>query len=103
MAWFLILRAHKETDGPTVRPVRGRTTSQQEAQKMKRRSFLKGAAGVAAMAAAGNAPALAQASGSRVLRMIPHANLTSVDPIWTTAYITRNHAYMVWDTLYGTD
>lgn len=70
---------------------------------MRRRSFLKGAAGVAAMTAAGTAPALAQSANARVLRMIPHANLTSVDPIWTTAYITRNHSYMVWDTLYGTD
>ena len=71
---------------------------------MRRRTFLKGtAASVAAMAAAGSAPALAQPAGNRVLRMIPHANLTSVDPIWTTAYISRNHAYMVWDTLYGTD
>ena len=70
---------------------------------MRRRTFLKGGASLAAMAAAGAAPALAQPAGSRVLRMIPHANLTSVDPIWTTAYISRNHAYMVWDTLYGTD
>jgi peptide/nickel transport system substrate-binding protein len=70
---------------------------------MRRRTFLKGGASLAAMAAAGKAPALAQQAGNRVLRMIPHANLTSVDPIWTTAYISRNHAYMVWDTLYGTD
>ena len=25
----------------------------------------------------------------------------NVDPIWTTAYITRNHGYMVYDTLFG--
>jgi len=25
------------------------------------------------------------------------------DPIWTTAYITRNHGYLVYDTLFGTD
>ncbi len=71
---------------------------------MRRRTFLKGsAASVAAMAAAGRAPALAQPAGNRVLRMIPHANLTSVDPIWTTAYISRNHGYLVWDTLFGTN
>ena len=34
---------------------------------------------------------------------MPQANLTSPDPIWTTANVTRNHAYMVWDTLYGLD
>ena len=37
-----------------------------------------------AMAAAGAAPALAQPAGNRVLRMIPHANLTSVDPVGLT-------------------
>jgi peptide/nickel transport system substrate-binding protein len=26
-----------------------------------------------------------------------------LDPIWTTAYITRNHGYLVYDTLFGTD
>ena len=25
------------------------------------------------------------------------------DPIWTTAYITRNHGYMVYDTLFAVD
>lgn len=35
--------------------------------------------------------------------MVPQANLTSLDPIWTTANITRNHGYMVYDTLYGMD
>ncbi len=24
-----------------------------------------------------------------------------VDPVWTTAYVTHNHGYMVFDTLYG--
>jgi len=26
-----------------------------------------------------------------VLRVVPHADLKNIDPIWTTAYITRNH------------
>ena len=34
-----------------------------------------------------------------VLRVVPHADLKNLDPIWTTAYITRNHGYMVYDTL----
>jgi peptide/nickel transport system substrate-binding protein len=38
-----------------------------------------------------------------VIRSIPIGNLKVVDPIWTTAYITRNHAYMVWDTLFALD
>ncbi|WP_366655650.1 ABC transporter substrate-binding protein [Fodinicurvata sp. EGI_FJ10296] len=37
------------------------------------------------------------------IRSIPIGNLTVLDPIWTTAYITRNHAYMVWDTLFAMD
>jgi len=38
-----------------------------------------------------------------VIRSIPIGNLKVIDPIWTTAYITRNHAYMVWDTLFSLD
>ena len=37
------------------------------------------------------------------LRVVKHSDLKIVDPIWTTAYITRNHAYMVWDTLFALD
>ena len=37
------------------------------------------------------------------LRFVPHADLKIVDPIWTTAYITRNHGYMIYDTLFATD
>ena len=28
-----------------------------------------------------------------LLRFIPQTDLTVLDPIWTTAYVTRNHAY----------
>jgi peptide/nickel transport system substrate-binding protein len=38
-----------------------------------------------------------------VLRVVPHADLKNLDPIWTTAYITRNHGYMVYDTLIALD
>jgi peptide/nickel transport system substrate-binding protein len=38
-----------------------------------------------------------------ILRIAPHSNLTILDPIWTTAYISRNHGYMIYDTLFGTD
>lgn len=38
-----------------------------------------------------------------VLRSVPIGNLQVLDPIWTTAYITRNHAYMIWDTLFALD
>ena len=38
-----------------------------------------------------------------MLKVIPHADLKNIDPIWTTAYITRNHGYMVYDTLFAMD
>ena len=38
-----------------------------------------------------------------VLRIVPHSNLAVLDPIWTTAYMSRNHGYMIYDTLFGTD
>ncbi len=39
----------------------------------------------------------------KVLRIVPHSNLNILDPIWTTQYMARNHGYMVYDTLFGTD
>src|ERR1700751_350082 len=48
------------------------------------------------------APA-ALAQGQKVLKFIPQADLRILDPITTTAYITRNHGYMIYDTLFATD
>ncbi|WP_242662120.1 ABC transporter substrate-binding protein, partial [Teichococcus deserti] len=62
-----------------------------------RRSFI--ALGAAALAA----PRLASAQASRVLRFIPHADLAVTDPTLSAAYVTRNHAYLVYDTLFGQD
>ncbi|MDP3085173.1 MAG: ABC transporter substrate-binding protein [Rubrivivax sp.] len=45
-------------------------------------------------------PTMAQ---TNVLRVVPHSNLAILDPIWTTAYMSRNHGYMIYDTLFGTD
>src|ERR1700709_123767 len=71
---------------------------------MKRRTFLQSAAAGAAIGTTSLArPALAQAAGSRGLKFIPHADLTVVDPVLTTAYVTRHHALMIWDQLYGVD
>jgi peptide/nickel transport system substrate-binding protein len=47
-------------------------------------------------------PARAQSSGS-VLRFVPHADLSIIDPHWTGVYITRNYGYMVYDTLFALD
>lgn len=37
------------------------------------------------------------------LRVVPHSGLKILDPIWTTAYISRNHGYMIYDTLFAMD
>jgi peptide/nickel transport system substrate-binding protein len=69
---------------------------------MDRRRFL---AGGAALAASGSLarPALAAGDAAHVLRFIPGADVTILDPLATTAYPTRNHGHMCWDTLYGLD
>src|SRR5204862_3007767 len=43
------------------------------------------------------------AAQQKVLKFIPQADLRILDPIATTAYITRNHGYMVYDTLFAMD
>ena len=48
-------------------------------------------------------PALAQGTDKSTLRVIPQANLTSLDPVWTTAVVTRNHAFMVFDQICAQD
>ena len=69
---------------------------------MKRRSFL--AASTAAIGAASlAAPATVRAQSQSTLKFIPQADLSVLDPHWTTAYVTRNHGYLVFDTLYGQD
>ncbi|MBK7657135.1 MAG: hypothetical protein IPJ18_21095 [Betaproteobacteria bacterium] len=42
--------------------------------------------------------ALAQANHGTVFRIVPHSNLAILDPIWTTADMSRNHGYMIYDT-----
>jgi peptide/nickel transport system substrate-binding protein len=65
---------------------------------ISRRGFLAGSA--AALAA--GAPAFAQKRGG-TLRFVPAADLKILDPVWTTSTITRNHAYLIYDTLFGVD
>jgi peptide/nickel transport system substrate-binding protein len=47
--------------------------------------------------------ARAEATSVKTLRFIAAADLRVLDPIWTTAYITRNHGYMGFDTLFALD
>jgi len=43
------------------------------------------------------------AHAEKVLRVNMHSDLKIVDPIWTTAYMSRNYGYMVYDTLFAID
>jgi peptide/nickel transport system substrate-binding protein len=45
----------------------------------------------------------ASAAGPRTITAVMHSDLRVIDPGFTTAYITRDHGYMVYDTLVATD
>jgi peptide/nickel transport system substrate-binding protein len=67
---------------------------------MQRRDLFKSAlAGAAALAA----PGIVRGEAASTLTFVPHADLASLDPVWTTADITRNFSLAVYDTLYAFD
>jgi peptide/nickel transport system substrate-binding protein len=78
---------------------------------MRRRDVLRtgalGATGLALPAGLADraltSPALAQPAANRVLKFIPQSDVAVVDPIVTTAYVTRHHGFLIYDTLYGVD
>lgn len=69
---------------------------------INRRDLIK-----AGMAAVGTAivarPGWAQATAGRTLKFVPQANLSILDPVFTTAAVSVTHGYCVFDTLYGVD
>ncbi|BCB17690.1 ABC transporter substrate-binding protein [Bosea sp. ANAM02] len=69
---------------------------------MKRRDFLMGTAALGLAGPALPGPAAAQASAT-LMKFVPQANLSALDPVWTTATVTNNHGYYVFDMLYGAD
>ena len=73
------------------------------AMPQSRRSFLAASAAAAAAGSALALPAVTRAQGRTTLKVIPQIDLGILDPHTTTAYVTRNHGYMVFDTLYGMD
>jgi peptide/nickel transport system substrate-binding protein len=68
---------------------------------MLRRGFMAGSAAAVAGAGLLARPAIAQPV--KPLVFVPQANLASLDPVWTTATVTRNYAFLVFETLYGMD
>src|SRR5271170_8124348 len=70
------------------------------AHRMTRREFAA-IGGLGLVALASGRPALA--ADSKTLRFIVRTDLRVLDPIWTTAYVSRNHGYMIFDTLFALD
>jgi peptide/nickel transport system substrate-binding protein len=72
-------------------------------QGLTRRRFAQSMAAVGVLGR--GLPALAQAgaSSAKILKMIPQNDLRVLDPIWTSSYVTRNHGYCVFDTLFALD
>src|SRR3984885_10770271 len=65
---------------------------------MKRRDFLAGSAATALAT-----PAVWGAGNPRLLKFVPQSDIALLDPDLAPALGTRNHAYLVYDTLYGVD
>jgi peptide/nickel transport system substrate-binding protein len=66
---------------------------------MQATTILRGSALATAMV---SALAIGQAMAQQnTLKAVMHSDLKILDPNWTTAYIVRNHGYMVWDTLFA--
>ena len=57
----------------------------------------------AGILAASLSASLGAADAQVTLKAVMHSDVKIVDPIWTTAYITRNHGYLVYDTLFAMD
>jgi peptide/nickel transport system substrate-binding protein len=71
-------------------------------KRLSRRQVLGGAAATAATIAL-DVPAIHAKKSAGTIRFVAQADLKVLDPVWTTGYITRNHGYLVYDTLFGTD
>jgi peptide/nickel transport system substrate-binding protein len=69
---------------------------------LTRRDFGRTTAVAALATAVAHLPARA-ADDKKTLRFIAQSDLRVLDPIWTTAYISRNHGYCVYDTLFAVD
>jgi peptide/nickel transport system substrate-binding protein len=68
---------------------------------LKRRAF--GALTAGAAVAAGTAAVTPAQAADKVLKFVQNGNMTILDPIWTTALVVRNHAYLIYDTLFSID
>ena len=47
--------------------------------------------------------AAAPFASAQTLKVVMHSDVKILDPVWSGAYITRNHGYMIYDTLFAID
>ena len=69
---------------------------------ISRRNFTTIASALSVLALSAALSPQAFAAG-KTITAVMHSDLRVIDPIMTTAYITRDHGYMVYDTLLATD
>src|SRR5712675_1306113 len=89
------------------RPLTGFTSGEKRMFHITRwkRPTIAAALSVAALSVALTSqafPSKAFAAG-KTITAVMHSDLRIIDPLFTTAYITRDHGYMVYDTLLATD
>jgi peptide/nickel transport system substrate-binding protein len=70
-------------------------------RQVSRRDIIRGA--VAAGTVTLGTPSVHAQKDQQTLNFVAQADLRVLDPVWSTGYITRNHSYLVYDTLFGTD
>ena len=68
---------------------------------MKRRQFLGGTAAIIGSASLA-CPGIVRAASASTLKFVPYADLALLDPL-VSAFVTRNHVMMVFDTLFALD
>ena len=69
----------------------GNPTRAREMNRFSRRQVIAGAAAATML----GTPSVRSQTDQQTLRFIAEADLKVLDPIWTTAYITRNHGYLL--------
>ena len=63
-----------------------------------RQAFVRGLVVVAALLISSDGVA-----AESVLRIVMNSDLKIVDPVWSAAFVTRDHGYMVYATLFAID
>ena len=58
---------------------------------------------LASMAVSALAPMPPAAAEQKAFKVVMHSDLKALDPVWSGAYIVRNHGYLIYDTLFAID